>query len=752
MTMPSCFGLCGSTDDSPEREPLLPQYHDDTARQERLHEKLHTYQIIRAMSKGYMPSNVQTIIHLRTLLSASVLNPAVDTTLSSSGRALVRTTRLLIKQLIDLLDHKNSKDQIQDFLWYLQRSRLDVDAKHISRDVSKSKAKAHWTATSESLQTIASLALLNKDFRIFVADLATISKQVLRDTALKLGDVSTEAGKQLDESAKDIEVLKKTDQQNQASAPPEDLKSQAAEVAEAVYKDATEVGKEAYTSMAEHMNDEAQGLLIGRLKRAVSSLRQRTDYSESVSTLARLLQNYLLIYLSVGSDAANTIEDNIQTNRQADQAAHNFWLFISSIGDRERWEIVRTAFRDFVDNNRSDENLEDFVQQFANLLQQMLSNPDFFNHIDDRLSEVREKVGELTSGSSMGHDVVRLITALKDALQSVADDEDIRKVGSTILRIIQVLSPSGEALNSDLITDSVDVFVPLIVQGIQYIPIPRIEISTPEIDLLAENLILQPGQTINNSSFLPFNLQLSTRNDVDVTKAQFGTRTSITTLLTIKVAGLSIAADDLGYWLKLHSGFLQLVDEGLGSFHLDERGIDITLDVEIGRERLEELVTLRSVDVQIHHLDYTLSKSRFSCIAWLLKPFIRPIVRRALEVSMASAIEDGLRTLNRELVFARERLRATRICNPNDLWTFVRAVMTRLLPAPDPDVQARLGVLPGEGVFKGRYAPGSLVKLWQDEGQDADQNVFEYQQGGWRNDIFDVSTSRGGYVRGPYMG
>ena len=115
-------------------------------------------------------------------------------------------------------------------------------------------------------------------------------------------------------------------------------------------------------------------------------------------------------------------------------------------------------------------------------------------------------------------------------------------------------------------------------------------------------------------------------------------------------------------------------------------------------------------------------------------------MRKALESQIENAISEGLRTLNRELLFARERLRATRIANPDDLWTFIKAVAARLTPAQDPDVDTRVGIEPGDGVFRGRYAPGSLVQLWETEGQDAAQRIFEGQDGGWRNEIFDVHT------------
>ena len=139
----SCFGSGRRRPD--EEEPLLAQYDDDTVLQRRLHQKLHTFQMLRAMSKGFMPSNEQAITNLRTLLAADVLNPDNEQ-LSDSGRALVHYSKQWIRQLIELLQHKNSHDQIQDFLWYLTQARVSVDFEHIVERAAKAKRKADTAA------------------------------------------------------------------------------------------------------------------------------------------------------------------------------------------------------------------------------------------------------------------------------------------------------------------------------------------------------------------------------------------------------------------------------------------------------------------------------------------------------------------------------------------------------------------------------------------------------------------------------
>jgi hypothetical protein len=198
--------------------------------------------------------------------------------------------------------------------------------------------------------------------------------------------------------------------------------------------------------------------------------------------------------------------------------------------------------------------------------------------------------------------------------------------------------------------------------------------------------------------------------------------------------------------MRAHKGLIRLADEGIASFELDDRGIDIEMDVEIGKERLEKVLSLRNVRVKIHHLSYSLKRSKFACLAWLFKPLLRPIIRKVLEKQLANAIEDFVHAANREVLFARERLRATRISEPKDIMTFIRAVITRLKPEEDPDLYASVGVTGTSkirgSVFAGRYAPGSLVKLWEDEARRAGEIVDDSasEVGGWRNEIFDIAT------------
>jgi hypothetical protein len=468
-------------------------------------------------------------------------------------------------------------------------------------------------------------------------------------------------------------------------------------------------------------------------------LRKRNDYSDSVSTLAKLIQRYAMVYSRAAEEIVEIAQDDVQENPETDRALRNFWSFVKSFGDLKQWEKCEELVKKVMSHKENDPEFEDLMQDIGNSLQKLLTDPDFFQNAQEKFQELREKGKKVGTESSLRDDIDALLGQVQTTLMSVLEDKDIHNMIKTTTSLATILSPTNALADPELLQDSINVFVPLLISAVQYVPIPRLEVSTPDVDLLLENLIIEPGHTVNHTSFLPYRLKVETYNDFELKKARFRTAAKSTNLMTIKIDGLSARADEVGFWLRTHSGILRMVDEGITSFALDDRGIDIHIDVEICKERLEQILTLKAVRVHIHKLNYSLRKSRFSWVAWLIKPLLRPILRKTMEKQLATALTDFFHTANRELLFARERLRATRISNPDDLMTFFKAVAARLTPEDDPDLYSRVGVTqPGEGVFKNKYAPGSVVKLWNEEAAQAGERVEEFSADGWRNDIFDA--------------
>jgi hypothetical protein len=598
------------------------------------------------------------------------------------------------------------------------------------------------------------LLLTNSDFRLFLQDLNILGRQVFADTANKLSEVAETAAKEVEPSYAQVATVQKPGADAGKAPTTDALTAEVADIAATVTDAAKTTGQEAASSFEDHiLSGSEKETLIARLKAAVTKLRHRNDYSESVSVIGLLIRRYAKVYSRAAGKTIKTVVDDVDTNEDLDKAVRNGWSLITSFGSQEAWHEAEDRFKQVASHADKDPEFEDLMNTLASSVQRMLTDPNFFDEAGEKVHELSEKSNGVGSDTPLKRDIEQFIKQCKVVYDSVINDQDVSKIFKTTMRIWKILSPARSVANRELIIDSYTVFLPLFIQAIQYIPIPRLEISVPEIDLLLENLILEPGKTVNHSSFLPFKLNINTNNDLTVRKAKARVVSNLTTLVTTNIQGMSIRADEVGFWFRAHKGIFRLADEGIASFQLDERGMDIAVDFEVGKDRLEKILSLRKVRVKIHHLNYTLSKSKFACLAWIFKPILRPIIRKTLEHKIATAIEEGLHAANRELVYARERLRATRISNPDDIRTFIRAIVTRLTPEEDPDLYTNVGITgganqrKGTNPFVGVYTPGSVVKLVQDEGQRAGEVVEDNEVGRWRNEVFDVlATTLGSYL------
>jgi hypothetical protein len=577
---------------------------------------------------------------------------------------------------------------------------------------------------------------------LFLSDLNVVAREVFKDTAFALSEASKEAGKRLEPSAEEQDSLKEPGKDSHSPPSQQDLADQTTEIATVLSGSASTVVEGAENSIASKLEGPEKDTMIARLRQAVLKLRQRRDYSDSVSTLSLLLRRYAMVYSRIASDTLQAADEDVDRNPETDRALQNFWAFIRSFGEAKEWEELEKRFKAVMEHSRSDPDFEELIGQLGNAVQDMFTDPSFFDHAEQRFQDLRAKSRQLSAHSSLRDDVDGLLTQLQSTFYAVLRDKDVTALLKTSATIGKILSPKHHYTNTDLVADAIHVFVPLLVQSVNYVPIPRLEISTPQVDLLLENLILEPGVTVNNTSFFPYKLRIETLNDVEIRKARFRTTSAIKSLARIRIDGLSIRGEEIGFWLRAHSGLLRLADQGIASFALDERGLDIQLDVEIGRDRLEKILSLRNVRVRIHKLNWTLRQSKFSFLSWLFKPVLKPLIRKAIEMKVASAIAEALHFANREIIYARERLRATRIADPDDLRTFFKAVLARLTPADNPDLDVRVGVAePGGGVFEGVYAPGSIVKLWREEATQAPQRIRENERDGWRNSVFDIHAA-----------
>ena len=296
-----------------------------------------------------------------------------------------------------------------------------------------------------SLQTVGSLLLTNSDFRIFLSDLNVVGREVFRDTAFTLSEVAEEAGKKVAPSDAEQKTLKKPGADSGPAPTAKELNGDVTEVAQVVGSGTLDVAKAAEHSLADKLTGDEGDSLLYRLKKTVTNLRQKRDYSESVSTLSLLLQRYAMTYSRIAEDAMGAAQKDVDTNPAMERAVKNFWALLSSFGDHEEWKKLEDAFHKVLEHSRSDPEFEDLLTDTGNSLQKLLTDPDFLEHADEKFQELRKKSRDVGTESSLRHDVDNFFEQAQKTFHSVTQDQDVAKLITTTSRILHILSPRPTA-------------------------------------------------------------------------------------------------------------------------------------------------------------------------------------------------------------------------------------------------------------------------------------------------------------------
>src|SRR5690606_17716180 len=114
-------------------------------------------------------------------------------------------------------------------------------------------------------------------------------------------------------------------------------------------------------------------------------------YSDSVSTLSLLLKRYAMVYSRMAEDTLQAADEDVDRNAETERALKNFWIFLSSFGEAKEWQELEKRFNAVMDHGREDPDFEDLVGQLGNALQEMLTDPSFFDHAEQRFQELRAK-------------------------------------------------------------------------------------------------------------------------------------------------------------------------------------------------------------------------------------------------------------------------------------------------------------------------------------------------------------------------
>ncbi|KAF6749272.1 hypothetical protein DFP72DRAFT_1142839 [Ephemerocybe angulata] len=221
--------------------------------------------------------------------------------------------------------------------------------------------------------------------------------------------------------------------------------------------------------------------------------------------------------------------------------------------------------------------------------------------------------------------------------KAVANDELNNRLGADVARLTRDLffDASGERFQFKpaLWKDVRAVILPELIQKVGYIPIPRIEYSDDQLDLVVENLTLQ------GRNLLPNIIEVEAKNYV-----KFSPYDAISgdSDHTVKLHLAQIQADlrDVAFYFHKKTGLPHMRDQGLADILIGGNGISLTITLRKSRRDPASFFTVQDVKCKVQGLKFSVRDSKHDTLYKTLKPLMMGLVKKQI----GKAVADGVRS------------------------------------------------------------------------------------------------------------
>ena len=372
--------------------------------------------------------------------------------------------------------------------------------------------------------------------------------------------------------------------------------------------------------------------------------------------------------------------------------------------DAERDPELRKWFRDL------DSYVRKCLQQPGYVIEQA-SNDEGNRLYDQGRFLLRERYRDHTN---------RLLDEFKFIGQQFDEDPQNKVFGLAVQKLFLDLGNDENGkptFKKHLVTDLTNVILPSFFESVRYVPIPRIEVSDPQIDAIVENLVIE------SDNLMPNSLEITSDNFF-----RWGRKTVTSAnknKVIVAVSGVQMDLRDVSYYVKRKQGFPSITDKGVMDIMMGGEGFSFKMGLETAEKKDKtHFFKVNTVKVDIKHLKLKVKQSNHKLLFGLVKPLlmtvIKPVVTKVIEKQIRDMVAKGDGVLyelhqeaERTLAAAKDDPEHT----PNFYARYSGAVQKRIaegkqkkeeMKAKTSNTQTNVAMTQQDSIFKDIKLPGGI--------------------------------------------
>jgi len=625
--------------------------------------------------------------------------------LSKRGKEVVVDTRKVLEAVNRLILEKNDDDKIQRFIWQASQADIDVDV-----DVSGNlelpdvpvPSKKEVKEAAGSLHQLFSLLLTSHELRNLIGDGINLFRDVFADAAEGVADVTIKATRASKKAAKKTRPSEKERKEHHipgeglywedAAMNVQNFRKQVKRDVEDKRDETLRQGVKKARAFKDYLEEElptdAVDAIKERFKAIINEIQDQPEYSEAINTLSGLARKYFELAKEEIVDAAQATTANVKLDGEPNQEAENAVGLLRQIVESFTGDIgpalkSASALYKHLEN---DERFQKIWTEFEELVDRSINDPGYVTsekasrRFEKMYDEARSIVNE---NAEWKKDANNAISEAQKLLNRAANDKALIALGDACEKLGESTFDFAEtgvnlvgAGGGDLWKDVSQVFLPRLLGALKEVPLPRVEFTSEDLDLIVDNIRFE------SASFIPDGAHFRSVLDYTTQKGYAAYASEGNVQTTLSFAGLRMAAKNISYYINKKSGWVGLEDSGLldiylGSEHPDaDNGLDVTLVLENADEDdRESFFKLRKVDVDITGFDIAIRQSAHPIRNWLARGAVRSFMEIKVKEVLEEQIAAGFAELDKTLFKLKYKAAGAAYAAADPL-SFIRAMLT----------------------------------------------------------------------------
>ena len=458
------------------------------------------------------------------------------------------------------------------------------------------------------------------------------------------------------------------------------------------------------------------------------------DYQRAIETLLSLTERYAGHARQLGQQSAGTVqgahqEDDALTRAEADIKVCN----LGFKNDNKHWLTnIKTLLERFANSTSSD----DLIDSINQVYRDADNDPElkgWFRHLDQYIRKCLQQQGYILEDRSteewnqiydQGHQLLRgryrghtdrIADEFKFIGQQFDADEQNRQFGQSVNKLFLDLGndENGKTVfKPHLVKDLTDVILPGLFESVQYVPIPRIEVSDPMVDMIVENLVIESG----SDNYWRWGRKSITNKNKNK--------------MMLSVSGVQMDLRDVSYYIKKKQGFPSITDKGVMDIFMGGTGFSFKVELETADKAREHAQThffkVTKVETDIQNLSVKLKKSNHKLLFNMFKPLLLKVMRPAIQKVLEKQIKDSVNQVDGMLYDIKKEAdraaaEAKRNPDPENLQNmyqrYASAAQSRVMQGKQKkeqvqertkDTQVNVAVTQHDSIFKNISLPGGI--------------------------------------------